>query len=344
MALDLSYESIFGKTQFSSFQIGTRHVYDECSDKVMNDVGDCWNFNFDLWNSHDEKTEKGSDDIVDLLPSDPFGMDMSATFTAITGWIQEFEKDLFELRTLGFVMDENEGKTGDDRIFSGLNVVWNGAMTFYPEVPDAKPDGILAGSAIDKELCLCDKSLLSDGTELLGKYRVSESSVTDCPGCTEESNGINSGAPHDALFYALGHLGVKDLLSVERVCKSLRDAVQNDPLLWRNIQIDRPLNDKISDDSLLNLTRRAQGCLQCLSLVECRKITDRGLKGVLETNPRLTKVCIHILITQIFFDIYFLFCFLFLDIFPYIVLCLHSLPLFRFICFLIDFPCIKCSY
>lgn len=30
-----------------------------------------------------------------------------------------------------------------------------------------------------------------------------------------------AGAPHDALFFALGYLGGRDLLSVRMVCKSL---------------------------------------------------------------------------------------------------------------------------
>jgi hypothetical protein len=100
-------------------------------------------------------------------------------------------------------------------------------------------------------------------------------------------------APHAAFAFALGYLGVRDLLVVETVCRSLRSTVQSDPLLWRSIHIDQPLNEKITDDVLLQLTNRAQGNLQCLSLVECPRITDDGLKHVLENNPRLTKVSSH---------------------------------------------------
>lgn len=87
-------------------------------------------------------------------------------------------------------------------------------------------------------------------------------------------------------------LGVKDLLSVERVCKSFRNAVRSDPLLWRNIIIDWPLNERITDDVLVKLTSRAQGTLQTLGLVHCVRITDSGLQGVFDSNPRLTKVSI----------------------------------------------------
>uniref|UniRef100_A0A7N0TX61 F-box domain-containing protein n=1 Tax=Kalanchoe fedtschenkoi TaxID=63787 RepID=A0A7N0TX61_KALFE len=98
--------------------------------------------------------------------------------------------------------------------------------------------------------------------------------------------------PHHALFFALSYLSVQDLLSTEGVCKSLRYTIKTDPLLWRNIHIDQPLNEKMNDDVLIQLTKRAQGYLQSLSLVECSRITDEGLKLVLESNPRLTKLCV----------------------------------------------------
>ena len=86
---------------------------------------------------------------------------------------------------------------------------------------------------------------------------------------------------------------LSDLLVVERVCKSLHSTVRGDPLLWRSIHVDQPLNERITDDVLLQLTNRAQGHLQCLSLVECTRITDDGLKRILEGNPKLTKVSMH---------------------------------------------------
>lgn len=33
--------------------------------------------------------ESSSKDVIDLLPSDPFGMDISTTFTVITGWFED---------------------------------------------------------------------------------------------------------------------------------------------------------------------------------------------------------------------------------------------------------------
>lgn len=107
--------------------------------------------------------------------------------------------------------------------------------------------------------------------------------------CSTSCSAENEGAPHEALSFALGYLGVKDLLTVESVCRSLRLTVKNDPLLWRSIHIEKPLNE-ISDDALLRLTSRAQGNLQCLSLLECTRITDDGLRRVLDSNPLLTKL------------------------------------------------------
>ena len=72
----------------------------------------------------------------------------------------------------------------------------------------------------------------------------------------------------------------------------LCSTVRSDPLLWRSINIEHSLSKRIIDVSLLKLTSRAQGTLECLSLVGCVKITDDGLKCVLESNPRLTKVSV----------------------------------------------------
>ncbi|PPD96921.1 hypothetical protein GOBAR_DD06055 [Gossypium barbadense] len=49
------------------------------------------------------------------------------------------------------------------------------------------------------------------------------------------------------------------------------------------------MNEKITDDVLLQITGRGQGSLQCLSLVDCQRITDEGLKHVVENNPKLIK-------------------------------------------------------
>ncbi|TYG49634.1 hypothetical protein ES288_D10G109800v1 [Gossypium darwinii] len=83
-------------------------------------------------------------------------------------------------------------------------------------------------------------------------------------------------------------LGMKIWFRLIRKMKNFRT---NDPLLWRDIHINPPLNEKITDDVLLQITGRGQGSLQCLSLVDCQRITDEGLKRVVENNPKLIKPC-----------------------------------------------------
>lgn len=132
------------------------------------------------------------------------------------------------------------------------------------------------------EKSIGDEISLDDRNSLF----VFEHPINEHGDCDDDGGG----APHDALFLALGHLGIRDLLSVERVCKSFRDGVRDDPLLWRNISIDQPVGESFTDDSLLRITNRANGSLQSLSLVKCLKITDMGLKNVFKQNLGLIKV------------------------------------------------------
>lgn len=208
-----------------------------------------------------------ANDILDLLPSDPFGMDLSATFTAIAGWLEDFEVE------------------------SGLNLIWNRAMAFGSSdngIGESSNTGwrLNGSGSFEEEMEMWDESC--DG-EFESVWDVEE--ILSFGDEAESCSGGDGEAPHDALLLSLGYLEVQDLLSAERVCRSFRDAVQSDSLFWRSIHIDQPLNERITDHELLKLTGRAQGCLQSLCLVECSRITDDGLRRVLESNPRLTKVC-----------------------------------------------------
>lgn len=282
---------------------------DECSIDEFLDGKDK-----NLEQSVESNSEKVCEDIGDILPNDPFGMgvtiglptdpfgmdfNIGATFTAITGWIEDIEKD-FGRKSSGFERGEaSEDKKTNNKLFSELNFILNSSVKFESEVGDEKGiDQNSVDSVMDS-----DNDLDHD----LYEHHLSGGNIEEliCFGCEKlidekkahelvtNYNDGNEGAPPDALFFALGYLGVRDLFSVERVCKSLRYAVQNDPLLWRDIQIDYPLNVNITDDALVELTDRAQGGLRSLNLVDCFKIKDSGLKRVLEKNPRLTKVCNH---------------------------------------------------
>ncbi|XP_031269953.1 F-box protein SKIP14 [Pistacia vera] len=271
-----------------------------------------WHSNREMEDCFDNARDRGcnrcvsqesvSKDILDLLPSDPFGMDISTTFTAaITGWLEDLED------YGGYGMDEVGTSDGNCQLLAELNFFWNNAMRFqgFPGNMGFEHNlNVVSGSAgcfLGKEVVgetSCHGSLesacnvddiLSYGNENVGYGDQRFKGLQEGYGSYHDKEG---GAPHPALYFALGYLGMRDLLLVERVCRSLCSTVRSDPLLWRSIHIDQPLNEKITDDVLLQLTNRAQGNLQCLSLVECLRITDDGLKRVLENNPRLTKLSV----------------------------------------------------
>ncbi|KAJ4973403.1 hypothetical protein NE237_006577 [Protea cynaroides] len=98
------------------------------------------------------------------------------------------------------------------------------------------------------------------------------------------------GEPHEALFFVLAYLQLRERLSVRVVCKSLRDAVDNDVLLWLDIFIEPPLSYRLLNDALFKITSKAHGRLRTLSLKRCVKITDDGLQRVIENNPHINKL------------------------------------------------------
>ncbi|KAI4384180.1 hypothetical protein MLD38_002368 [Melastoma candidum] len=322
-------------------------------------------------------------DVFDFLPADPFGMDISSTFTAITGWLEDLE-----MSNVGYVGNVGVGVDGDNPFFAGLNLLWNNAMAMkirpfpalahssgfsnrytslygvYPDIVGMQnlSEDVGSSSGAVNSGCYVDfregqnspsyvgglgaetvfegsyncidsrnsSSLVGRGSESVPGHEsirscndsmrcgrghdavdVSLAVNVDDPGydcemrensgkeagsCFREPNGSypagSDGTPHYALYLALGYLGVRDLLSVERVCRSLRLAVQTENSLWRSIHVHQPLNEKITDEVLLQLTDKARGKLECLSLVECPRITDDGLRRVLKRNPELRKLSV----------------------------------------------------
>lgn len=100
-----------------------------------------------------------------------------------------------------------------------------------------------------------------------------------------------AGPPHDALFLSLAYLPVFELLSMSEVCVSLRDSVKRDDVLpWLNFVVQWPLNNRLSDESLIRTASMARGKLTTLALFNCHKITDSGLQWIVERNPLIVKV------------------------------------------------------
>ncbi|KAJ9176240.1 hypothetical protein P3X46_011575 [Hevea brasiliensis] len=306
MALNFSHRPLFpghlpDDNLVSPMRIANGYLVEGMPDKVEN----CFDYGRDR-TDRCVSQESVHKDILDLLPSDPFGMDISTTFTAITGWLEDLEVDYGV-----YGRDQVATSDGNYQLFAGLNFIWNNAMRFQAFPGNMGFDNSLNAVGgfgdrfLEKEVwnasgegafeLSCDvEDILSLGNELIGNK---DTGVVDKrSGEFHEISGVCSdgdgGAPHAAFAFALGYLGVRDLLVVEMVCKSLRSTVRSDPLLWRSIHIDQPLNEKITDDVLSQLTNRAQGNLQCLSLIECPRITDDGLKYVLQNNPRLTKLSV----------------------------------------------------
>ncbi|XP_062105528.1 F-box protein SKIP14 [Humulus lupulus] len=231
--------------------------------------------------------QRGNDDILAWLPVDPFGM--RSVFTAITGQFEDFEKGIEPGSGFSF----SEEKIDDD----GGGGVSAGFMWFQSELNDVKYDEIsmpcnkVNGFGVNNGLFDGGFVLNGDMEDFLRYMDVEDRIFNDEVMETGDSQG--QGDAHEAISYALRFLDYEDLLSVERVCKSLREYVIGDSLLWRSINIGWPFCQKINDDTLVKLTSKAEGALENLSLVHCNKITADGLQRVFDNNPKLTKLCLY---------------------------------------------------
>lgn len=307
MALNFSHRPIFPSHMsednlVSPMKIVNGYIVEGIPEKgesyVLPQVDDCFHYGRDRVD-RGGSPESVPKDIIDLLPSDPFGMDISTTFTAITGWLEDLEVDY------GGYGRKNVGAGKEEySLFAGLNLIWNRAMRFQSFPGDtlfddkyniACPSGPYVedremGVAFNQAGYGAILNAEEKGGFNNGSTSVLAQNVEVSPENVECCSDLDGRSPHEAFLFALSYLGPRDLLLLERVCKSLRSTVRSDPLLWKSIHVDQPLNERITDDVLLQLTSRAQGNLQCLSLVECPRITDDGLKRILDTNPRLTKV------------------------------------------------------
>lgn len=98
--------------------------------------------------------------------------------------------------------------------------------------------------------------------------------------------------PHHAMFLVIPYLRVYEVLTMSLVCTSLRDAVNNDVLPWLRIIIETPLNYRLTNETLLKITSKANGRVQKLALMNCIHITNQGLQRVIEQNPFIKEVTI----------------------------------------------------
>lgn len=99
-----------------------------------------------------------------------------------------------------------------------------------------------------------------------------------------------SGAPHEAWFLILAYLPLQELISVSQVCKSFRDAINDDILIWLDIIVEKPLSFCLTDEILMKIASKANGRLRNLALLDCARITDAGLMSVVYENPLISKL------------------------------------------------------
>ncbi|KAL5214603.1 hypothetical protein ABZP36_003755 [Zizania latifolia] len=227
-----------------------------------------------------ELEEEEELDPVDLLPTDPFGMNLETTFTAA---IASCIEDLTVMSTAG-----RFGDSGGDAVFADLSYYLNQAFPLSPELQFGAYGGVFEDPLGFGGLSVGGGDsfgLVEDPSTSGNAALVSCDAVEDVP-------AQEGGVPHEGMMFALGYLDLRDILSVEMVCKTLHFAVRNEPLLWKSIHIELGLCHKISDAGLLYLTQKCPDTLQCLSIDRCINITDQGMKAVLENNPRLIKLSI----------------------------------------------------
>ncbi|QCD92889.1 hypothetical protein DEO72_LG5g958 [Vigna unguiculata] len=267
----------------------------------------------------DDDTDEhdNDDDVRGRLPVDPFELDIKSTLAAFSDWIEDFDFEWdFPPEDIDFLLAETHEKIGDhDHLhLLGLGWTWNGLEKLQHGFSSKENEMSVSGD-IFKGYQNFDGvfggGIVAEGSEggftsvKHDNYLVPSTEAMQ--NCTKIECDAEGGDPHDALFFVLGYLGVRDLLSVEQVCRTLRDAVRGDPLLWRTVHINQPLNERITDDKLVKLTNRAQGTLQCLILVNCLWVTDSGLRRVLRSNTGLMKLsvpdCIKITIEGILLNL-----------------------------------------
>ncbi|KAK4486086.1 hypothetical protein RD792_008754 [Penstemon davidsonii] len=306
MALNYSHQPVFS-AHIPEDRIANGHLMECIPEKngegysrswYARGESDEWNFSCGDRVDRCSPPESTSNDMVDLLPSDPFGMYIETNITAFT-----------ELRVDygGYMSNNGKASKEDNGLFAGLNFIWNHDIKLQPfhtnvqlnenlnvgiqPFPKQNPDFEKLDMGTHFFPSTSKVNQHSEERDIMGFGYWGTSCSSEFQSREEVECAANiQGMPHEAMVFALGYLGVKDLLSVERVCRTLCSIVRGDPLLWMNIHIDQPLNERIKDDDLVQLANRAQGNLQCLSLVECLRITDDGLRRILETNPRLTKL------------------------------------------------------
>ncbi|CAA7043682.1 unnamed protein product [Microthlaspi erraticum] len=98
---------------------------------------------------------------------------------------------------------------------------------------------------------------------------------------------------HEVLLIVLPYLhSLFELLSMTRVSRSFRDAIRDETALWTNVVVEPPLSSRLTDDTLSEITSKSAGKLNTLILRQCLRVTDNGLRRVIDANPLITKMIV----------------------------------------------------
>ncbi|CAH2045870.1 unnamed protein product [Thlaspi arvense] len=98
---------------------------------------------------------------------------------------------------------------------------------------------------------------------------------------------------HEVLLIVLPYLhSLFELLSMTRVSRSFRDAIRDETALWTNVVVEPPLSSRLTDETLWDITSKSAGKLKTLVLRQCLRVTDKGLRRVVDANPLIRKIIV----------------------------------------------------
>jgi hypothetical protein len=235
------------------------------------------------WDSDSDsgQEEEDCDDPAQNLPTDPFGMNLESTLTAALASCIRF--------------GNRDAAAGGGAVCAHLSFYLNQALALSWEPHIGGGCRSASEAPFGRGGAACSQRLppLASGEEPVApEDEPSTSGNAALMMCHDTADVEEGGAPPDAMVFALRYLGLRDLLAVEMVCKSLHSAVRGDHTLWKCIHVEPVLSGKISDPDVLRLTQKIPGVLQCLNIDDCLNITDKGLNAVLQSNPKLIKVSV----------------------------------------------------
>ncbi|KFK33387.1 hypothetical protein AALP_AA5G006500 [Arabis alpina] len=98
---------------------------------------------------------------------------------------------------------------------------------------------------------------------------------------------------HEVLLLVLPYLhSLFELLSMNRVSRLLKNAIRDETALWTNVVIEPLLSSRLTDEILSEIASKSAGKLKTLILRQCLRVTDKGLRRVVDSNPLITKMIV----------------------------------------------------